>query len=91
MRFSSISGVLSIVVPISWLLYSIVRNINHGKHFFNVIVLVHIIACVFYVAAIIDHLLVEVCLLLFILKGIVARKRLSAQSNHKLLVIEWII
>jgi len=92
MRINRASSILSIVITTSWFLYSIIRNINHGKHFLNMIVLVHIIACVFYVAAIVDHLLIKVCLLFFVLKSVVVpRKRLSAQSNHKFLVVKWII
>ena len=92
MRFDGASIVWSVVVAASWFLHAVVRDIDHREHFFNVVVLVHVIPCVFYVAAIVDDLLVKICLLCFILKGvIVTRKRLSTQSDHKLLVVEWIV
>jgi hypothetical protein len=92
MRFKRASVVLSVVVAASWFLHAIVRDIDHREHFFNVVVLVHVVPRVFYVAAIVDDLLVKICLLCFIFKGIiVARKRLSTQSDYKLLVIEWIV
>lgn len=92
MRVERASVVLSRVVTTSWFLHPVVGNVDHGEHLFNVIVLVHVVSGVFYVAAVIDHLLVKICLLCFIFKGvIVTRKRLSTKSNHKLLVVEWIV
>ena len=92
MGFKRASVVLAVVVAASWFLNAIVRDIDHREHFFNVVVLVHVVSRVFYVAAIVDDLLVKICLLWFVFKGIiVARKRLSTQSDYKLLVIEWIV
>jgi hypothetical protein len=83
-KWSSIA--LSIVV--SAILCAVVGHIYHGEHFFNMVVLVHIIASVLDVAAVVNHQLVCVRLLWLVIKSI---KWLSAESNHELLAIERIL